>query len=133
MTSTESHDAREGRTPFEHANPILRVAEMARSVRYYVEVLGFANAEWGGDAFTLVSRDGAGIYLCEGGQGYPGTWVWVGVEDVAALHREYTASGANIVEHPRNFPWAYEMKVGDPDGHVLRFGSEPRDDLPIEG
>jgi predicted enzyme related to lactoylglutathione lyase len=133
MTSTESHDAREDRTPFEHANPILRVAEMARSVRYYVEVLGFANAEWGGDDFTLVTRDGAGIYLCEGDQGNPGTWVWVGVEDVAALHREYSASGASIVEHPRNFPWAYEMKVADPDGHVLRFGSEPRDDLPIEG
>jgi hypothetical protein len=24
-----------------------------------------------------------------------------------------------------NRPWAYEMQVEDPDGHVLRFGSEP--------
>ena len=120
------------RTRFEHANPILRVSDMARSLRYYVEVLGFTNAEWGGTDFTLLTRDGAGICLCEGDQGHPGTWVWIGVDDVAALFQEYSASGAIIREAPRNFPWAYEMKVEDPDGHVLRLGSEPRDDLPLE-
>jgi hypothetical protein len=104
---------------------------MARSVRYYVDVLGFANAEWGNEEFTSVTRDQAGIYLCRGGQGQPGTWAWIGVEDVAALYEEYKASGARIVHAPENYPWAYEMKVGDPDGHVLRFGSEPREDLPF--
>ena len=120
------------RTRFEGAEPILSVADMARSVKYYVEVLGFANAEWGTDEFTAVRRDGAGIYLCRGGQGRSGTWVWIGVEDVGELHREYQESGATIRHAPKNFPWAYEMKVEDPDGHVLRFGSEPRADLPFE-
>jgi predicted enzyme related to lactoylglutathione lyase len=118
----------EKRTRFEHANPILSVADLVRSVRYYVGVLGFTNAEWGGDDFTCVSRDGASIYLSEGDQGHPGTWVWVGVDDVEALHDEYSQSGAMIVEPPRDFPWAREMKIGDPDGHVLRFGSDPKDD-----
>ena len=121
------------RTRFECANPILRIDDMSRSVRYYVDVLGFSNADWGGDDFTLVTRDGAGIYLSEGDQGQPGTWVWIGVDDVAALYDEYTSRGAIIAEPPRNFPWAYEMKVQDPDGHILRFGSDPRDDLPQEG
>ena len=120
------------RTRFECANPILNVSDMTRSLRYYVDVLGFTNAEWGGDDFTLVTRDGAGIYLSEGDQGHSGTWVWIGVEDVAALHEEYSARGATVLESPRNFPWAYEMKIGDPDGHVLRFGSDPRDDVPLE-
>ena len=120
------------RTRFEHANPILSVGDLSRSVRYYVDVLGFTNAEWGDDDFTLVSRDTAAIYLCRGHQGNPGTWAWVGVEDVAALYDEYSRSGAAILESPRNFPWAYEMKVTDPDGHVLRFGSEPRADMPQE-
>ena len=115
------------RIVFEHADPILRVENMARSLRYYVGVLGFTNAEWGSDEFTCVSRDGASIYLCQGDQGQPGTWVWVGVEDVAALHAEYLASGATILHPPENYPWALEMKVGDPDGHVLRFGSEPQE------
>lgn len=117
------------RTRFECANPILSVADMARSLLYYVEVLGFTNAEWGGDDFTLVTRDAAGIYLSQGDQGQPGTWVWIGVEDVEALHEEYAAKGATILQPPENFPWAFEMKVGDPDGHVLRFGSDAKESV----
>ena len=116
------------RTHFEHANPILNVADLARSVAYYVDVLGFTNADWGGKDFTCVSRDGASIYLSEGDQGHPGTWVWVGVGDVEDLHAEYEQSGARILQPPENFPWACEMKVGDPDGHVLRFGSDPKNE-----
>jgi predicted enzyme related to lactoylglutathione lyase len=115
------------RTTFEVANPILTVSNMERSVRYYVEVLGFSNAEWGSQDFTLLTRDNAGIYLSEGDQGHPGTWAWIGVDDVEALFKEYKAKGAIILQTPENFPWALEMKVGDPDGHVLRIGSEPRE------
>jgi catechol 2,3-dioxygenase-like lactoylglutathione lyase family enzyme len=115
------------RTTFERANPILRVADMQASLRYYVDVLGFTNADWGSDDFTCVSRDGADIYLSQGDQGQPGTWVWIGVGDVRALHEEYTSAGAIILHPPESFPWAWEMKVGDPDGHVLRFGSDPDD------
>jgi len=115
------------RTRFECANPILNVADMSRTLRYYLEILGFTNAEWGNDDFTCVSRDGASIYLCKGDQGEPGTWVWVGVEDVRALHEEYQQKEATILHPPENFPWALEMKVRDPDGHVLRFGSDPLD------
>jgi predicted enzyme related to lactoylglutathione lyase len=116
------------RTRFECANPILSVTDMARSLQYYVEVLGFSNAEWGSDEFTCVTRDGAGIYLSEGDQGQPGTWVWIGVDDVEVLYEEYKDRGAMIWRPPENFPWAREMKVRDPDGHVLRFGSDPKED-----
>ena len=116
-------------TNFECANPILRVANMAQSVRYYVEVLGFTNADWGGEEFTCVTRDNASIYLSEGDQGQPGTWVWIGVGDVAVLYEEYKAKGATVVHPPEKYGWALEMKVADPDGHVLRFGSEPTEDV----
>ena len=120
------------RTIFECAEPILNVSDMVRSLQYYVEVLGFTNADWGGPDFTRVGRDDAGIYLCEGDQGHAGTWVWIGVEDVAALYDEYRDSGAAICSAPRNHSWAYEMQVEDPDGHILRFGSEPKEDVPFE-
>jgi predicted enzyme related to lactoylglutathione lyase len=114
-------------TRFECANPILCVTNMARSVQYYVEALGFTNASWGTDDFSLVTRDDAGIYLARGGQGNPGTWAWIGVEDVAALHEEFKATGAIIASPPQSHPWALEMRVADPDGHVLRFGSDPQE------
>jgi catechol 2,3-dioxygenase-like lactoylglutathione lyase family enzyme len=120
------------KTRFEGAAPILRVTDMKSSVHYYVDVLGFRNAEWGSDDFTSVNRDGAGIYLCRNAQGCAGTWAWVGVEDVHALHEEYKASGARVRHPPRNYPWALEMHVGDADGHVLRFGSEPIGNRPYD-
>jgi catechol 2,3-dioxygenase-like lactoylglutathione lyase family enzyme len=113
------------KTRFEGAEPILCVRDMATSLKYYVEVLGFTNAEWGGDDFTHVSRDNAGIYLSQGDQGQPGTWAWIGVESVTDLYKEYEASGASIRLMPSHRPWACEMIVEDPDGHMLRFGSEP--------
>ena len=115
-------------TYFECIEPILRVEDMSVSLHYYVDVLGFENASWGSDDFTHVLRDGRGIYLCRGNQGQAGTWVWIGVGDVRALYELYKARGAQIRQEPVNQPWALEMQIEDPDGHVLRFGSEPEKD-----
>jgi predicted enzyme related to lactoylglutathione lyase len=111
---------------FEGSQPILRVENMQASVRFYVDLLGFKNAPWGSDDFTSVNRDRAGIYLCRGDQGRGGAWVWVGVEDAEKLHEELKARGVTIRMPPTNFPWALEMQIEDPDGNVLRLGSEPR-------
>jgi len=121
-----------GKTRFEGAAPILRVADMSVSLRYYTDALGFRGADWGDDHFTHVARDRAGIYLCREGQGHAGTWVWVGVANVRALYDEYKKSGARVRHEPRNYPWALEMHVDDPDGHVLRFGSDPLADRPFD-
>jgi len=43
----------------------------------------------------------------------------------AAL-RAVSAHGARFLHGPTDHPWAYEMQVVDLDGHVLRFGSEPK-------
>jgi catechol 2,3-dioxygenase-like lactoylglutathione lyase family enzyme len=108
--------------------PILRVESVAASIRFYVDVLGF-KVDWGGEhesTFASVSRDHRAIMLCEGDQGQPGTWIWIGVEDIEPLFAEYKTKGAKFREQPTNYPWAYEMKIEDPDGHVLRFGSDSR-------
>jgi catechol 2,3-dioxygenase-like lactoylglutathione lyase family enzyme len=110
---------------FECCQPILRVENMQASVAYYVNVLGFHEADWGTNDFTTVSRDGARLYLCRGAQGDGGAWVWIGVDDAAKLYEEYRASGARIRLPPTNYAWALEIQVEDPDGNVLRLGSEP--------
>ena len=117
-----------GMVRFECCDPILRVENMEASLRFYVDRLGFANAEWGNSDFTNVRRDGAGIYLCRGGQGRGGAWVWVGVDNVDRLRDEIVARGVTIAHGPETYPWAREIHVEDPDGNMLRFGSDPDDD-----
>ena len=110
---------------FAGCNPIVPVSDLPTSVEYYVEKLGFS-IDWGTPGvITAVSRGRCGLFLVEADQGHSGTWVYIGVGDAAALHDEFTRKGALIRQPPTNFAWALEMQVSDPDGNVLRFGSEP--------
>jgi catechol 2,3-dioxygenase-like lactoylglutathione lyase family enzyme len=128
MSATESQKLRP--VLFEGVTPILRVRSVGDSVPYYVQCLGF-KVDWETPGFVSVSRDKCHIFLCEGDQGHFGTWIWLGVEDAESLFHEYQASGARVRHPPNNYAWAYEMQVEDPDGNVLRLGSEPREDQPI--
>jgi uncharacterized glyoxalase superfamily protein PhnB len=117
-------------TRFEGVTPILRVRSLAESLDHYVHVLGF-RIDWHDGGMASVSRDSCSLMLCKEEQGHAGTWVWIGVEDADALYEELSASGARIRLEPTNFRWAYEMQVEDPDGHVLRLGSEPKPNRPF--
>src|SRR5688500_14949501 len=81
--------------------PILHVRDLAASLAFYLDVLGF-QTDWRGERQASVSRDGKAIMLCQGEQGHPGTWVWIGVEDVEPLYADYKARGANVVQEPTN-------------------------------
>jgi predicted enzyme related to lactoylglutathione lyase len=115
-----------GRVYYENSQPILRVEDMDKAVEFYVSVLGFRNASWGTNDFTSVNRDKAGIYLCRASQGRGGAWVWLGVDDVEPVYEELKARGVTIRMPPTNFSWAREMQIEDPDGNVLRLGSETK-------
>jgi catechol 2,3-dioxygenase-like lactoylglutathione lyase family enzyme len=99
----ETKPALKPRVRFEYIEPILRVENMAASIRFYVDLLGFENARWGNDDFTRVSRDGQGIYFCRGSQGQGGAWVWIGVEDVETSHEEYRAPPVSVRLPPTNY------------------------------
>jgi uncharacterized glyoxalase superfamily protein PhnB len=114
---------------FEGVTPILRVADMAASLDYYVRVLGFTQL-WAYPYFASVVRGKCHLFLSYGDQGHLGSWVWIGVEDADALLEEYRRSGAKIRHAPTNYPWAYEMQVEDLDGNVLRMGSDPQENEP---
>jgi predicted enzyme related to lactoylglutathione lyase len=114
---------------FEATTPILRVQDIAASILYYVQQLGF-HINWQTLYFASVSRGRCTISLSQGDQGYSGVWVWIGVSDADALLEEYRRSGAKIRHQPTNYSWAYEMQVEDLDGNVLRLGSEPKKNTP---
>lgn len=123
--------------------PILCCNNVARSIGYYVEQLGFhvgfawSNAEQRflslGDTapaeFALVGRGAVQIMLAEQCQGVPGMWLHLDVDTAAqvdALHESWSQNGARIIEPPTVRPWGmYEMRVLDLDGHTLRVSSPP--------
>lgn len=110
---------------FGGVTPVLCVRDAAASRDYYVRVLGF-KVDFEVEDFVSVSRGRCALFLCQGDQGNPGSWVWIDGKDVDALYEEYKASGAKIRHPPTNYSWALEMQVEDPDGNVLRIGSDPR-------
>jgi catechol 2,3-dioxygenase-like lactoylglutathione lyase family enzyme len=108
-------------TEFTGAVPILRVNNLDASIDYYVNKLGFTK-RWAWPYFASVGRDNVAIFLCQGGQGHPGTWISIFMKDVMPLYEEYKKSGAIIAETPMNFPWGHcEFLVKDLDGHIIRM------------
>ena len=129
MSTTEA--ANPPSNTFGGATPIFCVASLRASIEYYGNALGF-KLDWEGPGvFASVSRDRCHLFLCENDQGHPGAWTWIGVSDAESLAGEFRERGAKIRNPPTNYPWAYEMQVEDPDGNVLRFGSDPKKDEPF--
>ena len=109
---------------FEGCIPILPVEDLAKSVEYYVGVLGFELDWHDPGVIASVSRGRCGLFLVEHDQGHPGTWVYVGVPDAESVYKEYVARSAIIRQPATNFDWGCEVQVSDLDGNVLRMGSD---------
>ena len=112
--------------------PILPVRDLRRSIAFYTETLRF-KLDWGGgpgERICSVSKDTCSIMLLQKQSFDAAQWVWIGLEDDSLFH-EYQSAGVKVLQEPRNYSWAYEMKFEDPDGNVLWLGTEPREDLPV--
>ncbi|MBL9169019.1 MAG: ankyrin repeat domain-containing protein [Verrucomicrobiales bacterium] len=127
---SESTPSESSAINFHAAVPILRIRRHALSLDFFTRVLGF-KVDWNVSGMASVSRGCCSLMLCDDAQGHPRTWVWIGVDDAEALHGEFVSRHATIRLPPTNYPWAFEFHLEDPDGHILRFGSEPREDRPF--
>ena len=111
--------------------PILRVADLEASLKYYGTQLGF-EVQWRSGTVASVQRDRAAILLCQGDQGHAGTWLWIAVSDADSIYTELQARGARLRHAPANYPWgSRECQIMDLDEHVLRFGSDLRAGEPM--
>lgn len=115
-----------GRSPrqIENTIPVLGVRELERSIAFFKDVLGF-EVEWRADSTCSVGRDGCSIMLQIHEEPRP-TTIWIGL-DGDALFPRIQQSGAMILQLPTNTPWAYEMRIADPDGNILWLGAEPKE------
>lgn len=103
--------------------------DLAASITYYVNALGF-KLDWNAGGIASVTRDRCCLFLCDVDQTAATTWAWLGCSDAGAVHDELHARGAIIRHPPTNYSWAYELQVADPDGNVLRIGSDPKEGEP---
>ena len=115
--------------------PFLRVSEMERSVRFYIDGLGFTmKHEWvpeGKLRWCWLTRGGASLMLQEflkEGPSAPQGKLGEGVslcfqcEDAVALYREFQSRGIEAAEpFVGNSMWV--TVLNDPDGYKLDFES----------
>lgn len=108
----------------ENTIPVLAVRDLERSIAFFRDVLGF-EVEWNAGVICSVARDGCSIMLQVQPEANSGT-VWIGL-DGDAMFSMIQRTDAKILQPPSSKPWAYEMKIADPDGNVIWLGSEPKD------
>jgi len=104
--------------------PILYVRDFAEAMNYYTKKLLFDRLwEWGNPPdFGAVRLDKVEIFFCLGGQGHPGTWLSIFVDDVDDYLERITRLGAEVIQGPTDYPWGCrEVHVRDPNQHVIRF------------
>jgi catechol 2,3-dioxygenase-like lactoylglutathione lyase family enzyme len=114
----------------QYVAPVLRVADLARSVAFYRDRLGFeVEFEYEG-FYASVVRDGCRIHLkCaapeardqsvfEADEHLDACFVVAGA---ASLSGRFAAAGASFSVPLRTMPSGTEFYVRDPDGYVLGF------------
>ena len=110
---------------------VLAVRDLARSTRFYLDVLGFQRDFGdGSDGWSFLSRGDFRVMLGECPDERPASELgnhsyvaYVLVEGVDQLYAELVGRGAELTSMPASKPWGLrEFGVRTPDGHRIQFG-----------
>lgn len=121
---------------FEELIPRLPVADLARTITFYRDVLGFRSAVlWPDEAptFAILERDAASVGFFVPDASRPGkiggAELYIRVPDAGSLHADLKGKCA-IEWGPEVYSYGCrEFALRDPDGYLIIF-SEPTDDPP---
>jgi Ser/Thr protein kinase RdoA (MazF antagonist)/predicted enzyme related to lactoylglutathione lyase len=118
-------------TPINHFSPIFPVKDLRRALAHY-QALGFVTKAYNdGDEYGFADRDGIGLHFAAEPDHQPGTGssaTYLYVEDADELYAEWSRPGIGGITRPVG-SMDYQLREGshiDPDGNLIRFGSEPR-------
>jgi catechol 2,3-dioxygenase-like lactoylglutathione lyase family enzyme len=122
---------------FKAAIPVLHIGNSVSAEEFYCNELGFRrqfayrqDSVKPDPCYMGLIREGAVLHLSSfSGDGVAGGVVYIGVDDVNALHAELIAKGVSIDAGPVEQTWGNrEMYVNDDDGNSIRFSQEPSDE-----
>ena len=105
--------------------PVLASLNLAESVAFYTERLGFVSVARYAD-YAIVKRDGCELHFwaCDNPLVAQNTSCYVRTSSAQALYLEFKDRGADV-KPPENRPWGMkEMYVVDPHGNLLKFGEQ---------
>jgi catechol 2,3-dioxygenase-like lactoylglutathione lyase family enzyme len=109
---------------------VFTVAEVAASLRFFVDRLGFKVDFQMDDppSYAIIERDAVSLHLMPASQearGLGRSSIYVFVAGVDALHGELKSRGCPIESAPEDYFYGMrEMSVRDPDGNRVTFGQE---------
>ena len=124
---------------FKTVVPILYSRDVAAGVAYYTDILGFNGTfRWGDPlSFAGIIRDSVEIFFSGEGQGHPGTWIVIMVDNIDEYYDSIKSKGARTLRAPQTMEWGVrEFLVEDPDGNIIRFGQNMppvRREHPVDG
>ena len=108
--------------------PGMPTTDTERTIAHYAR-LGFAAAYRDGD-FVILRRDGVELHFALKRDHDPrrtATWIYVRVDDVDGLYREYTAAGVEMRREPQDTDYRMrEFPHIDPDGNLVIFAAPAR-------
>ena len=135
---TESHDTRGYN--FHELHPVLLVSDVAASVHYFCEVLGFTargvtHGDDGAAYYAMVCQDKVTFCLLrrERDAAAPAGTFYIhlghadGSEDMDGLYARYLGRGVKITMPPTVQPWGLrEFEIEGPDGYRFIFAVDGR-------
>ena len=109
---------------------VVAVPDLARSVAYYRDVLGFTVRGMGDPGWRWLERDACVIMAGECPDALPAAqlgdhsyFAYVQVTDIDALHAEWQRRGVELTKPLRDEPWGMrEFGIRTVDGHRMMFG-----------
>ena len=114
--------------PLQLAMPVMKVADLDKAIKYYVDVLGFHEEFRSGPPgkapdYGSVGRGMVQFHLSTGKRGIEKGSIYLIVKDVDKLHEEYKSKGVEIVDALGDR--SYQMRdfaIKTLDGQILIFG-----------
>ena len=104
--------------------PVLHVADVQATAKYYRDVLGFL-WDFGDEEYAVVWRDNSAIHLTKGERSPSGMHLFQWVRDVDAVYREVVDRGAEVTVKPTDRAYGIrEFAVRDPNGVDVVFGQD---------